>query len=116
MADKSIKFIIPLPKSNNVFFKGLKENKKKLSDYRNAFDSNGKILFHVQESVKMKNKLFEAHLYFDQERFSEQSLRFVKKIIGLEESVIDKKFEHKNEMIQYLKSTSKFFQISGAKN
>lgn len=111
MADKHIKFIIPLPKSNNLFFQKLKENKKKLSDYRNAFNFNGKILFHVFDTVKIKNKLFEAHLYFDQEQFSEQSLRYVKKIIGLEESVIEPKFEHKNEIIQYLKSSAKFFQI-----
>ena len=36
-----------------------------------------KTLFHVQESVKIKNELLEAHLYFDQERSSEPSLRFL---------------------------------------
>lgn len=113
LASKSIKFIIPLPRSNHLFFKLLKENKKKLSDYRNAFDMNGKILFHVQESANIKEKFFEAHLYFDQERFSEQSLRFTKKIINLEKSVFELKFEHRNEIIQYLKSASKFFEING---
>lgn len=113
---KSLKFIIPLPKSNNLFFKLLKENQKKLFSYRNAFDLNGKILFHIQESAQIKLEFFEAHLYFDQERSSEQSLRFITKIIGLEKSVIDKKFKRKNEIIQHLKSTSKFFQISGSKS
>lgn len=116
MATKSLKFIIPLPKSNNLFFNLLKENQKKLFSYRNAFEVNGKILFHIQESVTIKNELLEAHLYFDQERYSEQSLRLVTKIIGLEKSVIEKKFERKSEILQHLKSTSKFFQISRSKS
>ena len=82
MVDTPVDFIIPLPKSNNLFFNLLSSNKKPLSDYRNVFLSRNKVLFYAQESVNIKNKLFEAHLYFDQEQFSQQSLQFIKKLIS----------------------------------
>lgn len=116
MAKRNLKFIIPLPKSNNLFFHLVRSNKKKWSDYRNAFLLPEEVLFHIQESVEIKQKIFEAHLYFNQQQFTEQSSRFIKKLLELEKSVLMKKFNDKKEVIQYLKNTSKFFQISVHEN
>jgi len=116
MAEIPLGFIIPLPKSNNLFFSLVHSNKKNRSDYRNAFLLQEEVLFHIQESVKMKNKIFEAHLYFNQQQFTEQSLRFIKKLIELEKSALIKKFNCKKEVIRYLKNNSKFFQVSVHKN
>lgn len=116
MAKIPIGFVIPLPRSNNLFFNLVHSNKKKLSDYRNAFLFFDSVLFHSHESIEMNNKIFEAHLYFDQQRFTEQSSRFIKKLIELEKSVLIKKFNCKKEVIQYLKNTSKFFHVSIHKN
>ena len=112
MAEMSIKFIIPLPRTNKSFFSLLDDNKKQLSDYRNAFLFKEEILFHTQGSIKIENRLFNAHLFFNQQKGNEQTLRFLKKIFELEKSVIQKTFKTKTEVIQYLKNTSQFFQIS----
>jgi len=113
MARLSIEFIIPLPKSNQLFFNLLDSNHKKFSDYRNAFDFKEEVLFHTKASVKIKERIFEAHLYFNPQRFSEQTSRFVKKLIDLEKSVFIKQFNRnrKRELMIYLKNTSKFFRI-----
>jgi len=115
MAEMTLKFIIPLPKTNNLFFSLVRSNQKKLLDYRNAFLFQDEVLFHTQESVTIKNQIFEAHLYFNQQQFTEQSSRFIQKIIELEQFVLKKQF-NRQEAIQYLKNTQNFLKRSVHEN
>lgn len=73
MAEITLKFLIPLTPSNNLFFSLVRSNKTKLSDYRNAFLFQEEVLFLTTDSVKLKNKVIQAHLYFNQQQFTEQS-------------------------------------------
>jgi transposase len=45
MAEMSLGFIIPLPRSNNLFVRKVHSNEKKLSDYKNAFLFQEEVLF-----------------------------------------------------------------------
>jgi transposase len=64
------------------------------------------------ESVEIKNRVFEAHWHENKQQFTEQSLRFIKKLIELEKSVLMKKLLLQKEVIQHLKNASKFFRVS----
>jgi transposase len=62
------------------------------------------VLFYVQESTKINQVPIQAHLYFDPRSRSEQTTRFLKKILELETSCKKETFHNKKEVLQYLSS------------
>jgi transposase len=104
MNQTPIKFIIPLPRSVKLFSTLLSKHTKKLSNLENTFLFNDEVLFYVQESTKINQVPIQAHLYFDPRSRSEQTTRFLKKILELETSCKKETFHNKKEVLQYLSS------------
>jgi transposase len=74
------------------------------------------VLFHVQEQIKINKLPFQAHIYFNEQRRSEQTNRFLKKILDFETLVEKQTFQTKKEARRYManqpKGVTKFFKIA----
>lgn len=76
-----ITFVIPLSRSVKLFSTLLFENKRKLSDLNNSFVFGEEVIFHVQDHVEINQIVFQAHLYFNDQRRSGEASSFLKKIL-----------------------------------
>jgi transposase len=116
MKQSEVRFIIPMPRTVNLFSALVNENIQKLSDLTNSFLFKDEILFHTEESVRINKVSLHANLYLDPQSRSDQRVRFLKKILNLEESCNKLNFQNKKEIVQYLSSqfngASQFFRIT----
>jgi len=111
-----INFIIPLSRSTKIFSSLLLHNKQKLSNPLNLFVFNEEVLFYVQESISINDSLdVEAHVFVNEQKRSEKSCIFFKKIIDLESTIRKEGFKKKSETIQFLSNKlpnpSRFFHL-----
>lgn len=117
MHHAEIKFIIPMTTSVKLFSTLLSQNKRKLSDLSNGFVFGEEVLFHVRDAVEINQILFQAHLYFNERRRSEEASCFLRKILGLETAAQTQPFQNKEEAAEYLashlKGATQFFDVRG---
>jgi transposase len=115
MHQAQITCIIPMSRSVKLFSALLSKNKRKLSDLNRSFIFADQVLFHVQETVKINQITFQAHLYFNDRRRSEEVSAFLRKILELETATQKQPFQTKEEAMEYLashgKATTEFFQV-----
>jgi transposase len=115
MHQAQIPFIIPMSRSVKLFSALLSKNKRKLSDLNNSFVFGDQVLFHVQDRVEINQITFQTHLYFNDQRRSEEASSFLRKILELETTAQKQTFQNKEEAIEYLashiKGATEFFQV-----
>jgi transposase len=109
------KFIIPMPTSVKLFSTLLSKNRQKLSDLNNSFVFGDQVLFHVHDTAEINQIPFQAHLYFNDRRRSEEVAAFLRKVLELETAAQQHSFQTKEEATEYLsshlKGASQFFHI-----
>jgi transposase len=115
MHHAQIVFIIPLSRSVKLFSTLLFKNRRKLSDLNNSFVFGEEVIFHVEDRVEINQSVFQVHLYFNDQRRSEEVASFLKKILALETAAQNQTFQNKEQAMEYLashlKSTTPFFQV-----
>jgi transposase len=119
MHQAKVKFIIPMPTSVKLFSTLLSKNRQKLSDLNNSFVFGDQVLFHVHDTAEINQNTFQAHLYFNDRRRSEEVSTFLRKILELETAAHQQSFQIKEEAMEYLsshlKGASQFFHIKSNK-
>ena len=93
----------------------LAKNKRALADLNNSFVFGDQVLFHVQDPVEINQISFQAHLYFNDRRRSEEASAFLRKLLELETAAQQQAFQTKEATMEYLathgKGATTFFQI-----
>jgi hypothetical protein len=112
-----IKFIIPMSSAVKVFSALLFTNRRKLSDLNNSFVFGDEVLFHVQAPVEINQIIFQAHLYFNDRRRSEEVSSFLRKVLELESAAQKQRFHNKEAAMEYLashlKGAPELFHVKG---
>jgi hypothetical protein len=75
------------------------------------------VLFHVQANVEINQIIFQAHLYFNDRRRSEEVSSFLKKVLELESAAQKQRFNNKEAALEYLashlKGAPELFHVKG---
>ncbi len=116
MAQSQIKFLLPMPRTVNVFFTLLSKHMRQLSSLSSAFLFKDDVLFHVQVPAEINQVKLQAHLYFDRRSHREQTARLLKMILEAESVAKKTTFQTKQEARKYLsglgKRISQFLQVT----
>jgi transposase len=119
MKHAQLTFLIPLPKSVTLFSSLLSKHARQLTNPTNSFLFNDEVLYHVQDSITINTVNLQAHLFFNPQQRSEQTARFLKKILALEHLAKQQTFHTPKEARRYLskqmKGASDFFNVTGGK-
>jgi transposase len=120
MAGSQLTFLLPMPRSVNLFSSLLSKHTRQLSNLAHAFLFHDDVLFHVKVPTEINHVGLQAHLYFDPHSHSAQTARFLKTILETEADANRTTFHSKKEARQYLsglrKGLSQFFQVTGKTN
>ena len=110
-----VKFILPLPRSVKQFSRLLTKHKRPLTNPANAFLYHDEVLFHVRDTFELNQVPLSAHLFFSEHRKSEQSSRFLSRILELETAARQETFQTPKEarcyLSRHLKGASRLFQV-----
>jgi transposase len=111
----TLKFIIPLPRTVKQFSELLTAHKRLLAHPGNAFLFHEEVLFHVHDTFPLNQVPLHAHLFFSEQRKSEQTARFLGNVLELERSAQQQSFHTLKEARQYLsrhlKGATQLFQV-----
>jgi hypothetical protein len=94
----------PMPASIKLFPTLLSKNRQKLSDLNNSFVFGDQVLFHAHGTAEINQITFQAYLYFNDRRRSEEVAAFLRKILELETAAQQQSFQTKEEAREYLSS------------
>ena len=97
MFDNQIDFIIPFPghlKQTNALI----NESKKISSPKNSLMFEGQIIFATQKTYLLNNRTIYATIFFDQKRFSDESLAFYKRLNEVENTIHQGKYYSKNQV------------------
>jgi transposase len=109
MAQSQMRFLLPLPRSVNLFSTLRAKHTGHLSNPANSFLFRDEVLFYVQDSIALSNLVLQTHLYFDPQSRCDQTAHFLKRILEVEAAAKQQEFATKTEARQYLAS-----QLNGA--
>lgn len=116
MARSQIRFLIPRPRSVQLFSSLRGKHERQLSSPMNSFLFNNEVLYHLQDSIAINKVPLQAHLYFDPQRRCEQTAHFLRKILEIEHSAQQHTFQTPKEARQYLskgfKGASQVFRVT----
>ncbi len=117
MAESHLTFLLPMPRSVNLFFSLLSKYTHLLSNLTQAFLFHDDVLFHVKAPTEINHVSLQAHLYFDPQSHSAQTARFLKTILETEAAAWQTTFHTKKDARHYLSGLRKglawFFQVTG---
>ena len=117
MKQAQLTFLIPLPKSVKLFSSLRAKHARQLSNPANSLLFKDEVLYHLQDSITINKVDLQAHLYFDPQKRSAQTARFLKDILALEHLAQQQTFQTQQEARRYLskqmKRASHFFRITG---
>jgi transposase len=117
MAKSHLTFLLPMPRSVNLFSSLLSQYTRQLSNLTHAFLFHDDVLFHVNVPTEINHVSLQAHLYFDPHSHSAQTTRFLKTILETEAAAKQMTFHTKKDARHYLsglrKGLSQFFQVTG---
>jgi transposase len=115
IAKASGKFLLPLPRSVNLFSELLTQYRRPLTTLTKSFLFHEEVLCHVHTTTTVQQVPLHAHLFFDPQSHHEQKLRFLKKLWEVEASATPKTFARPQDLRRYLtkqcKGASPFFRI-----
>ena len=77
MDKNEMKFIQPLSFSLKKTRELVKKHKKKLSSHSTAFKYNEELLHHVRDKIKLEEKEFNAHIFFNEAIYAAKESFFI---------------------------------------
>ena len=104
MHNAGIRFIIPMPRTVNLFAELYQAHQQQLHDPNAAFAFKDEILYHYQTPATIKTVHLTAHLFFNQQLRTDQSTRFLKQLIEIETVLNRQPFQTKAEAEEHLTS------------
>ena len=112
----NMRFVIPLPYSNNNAATLIKKHRNDLALHSNAFQLNKQIMYGVTNRIEIGSKRYYCHLYLDEKRRVEERERFLSKVLELEKKVEEPELRENMEELQgFLSDTvrgwEKIFEI-----
>lgn len=115
IAESSLTFLLPLPRSVNLFSDLLTQYRHTLTKLTGSFLFHDEVLCHLSAMTKLGKIPLHAHLFFDPHSHSEQTVRFLKKLWEAEASATQKTFQRPQDARYYLgkqfKGATQFFRI-----
>lgn len=117
MKQAQLTFLIPLPKSVKLFSSLRAKHARQVSHPANSLLFKDEVLYHIQDSMTINKVDLQAHVYFDPQKRSAQTARFLKDILALERLAQQQTFHTQQEARRYLstqmKGASHFFRVTG---
>jgi len=105
------KFIIPLPFSVEEAQKIVDKNLKLLQSHSSSFLVKDELLHYAKDKIKIAGKNYVAHIYYDEQKAGEERISFMKKLINIEQNVIDSKTISKEYIKNKFKGYDRFYII-----
>lgn len=103
------KFIIPLPFSVDEAQKIVYKNLKILQSHTSAFILKDELLHYAKDKVKIAGKNYTAHIYYDEEKASEERKNFIKKLLNIEQNLVENKITNKEYLKTNFKGYDRFY-------
>src|SRR6056297_2084096 len=97
-----ISFIQPLPFSLKKVKQLIKTHKKELHDIANNFNFNNELFSHIKSEIQLNERVYPVHIFLNEKAELDQKQLFMKKLIEIEEKVINgKKFNSQKEALSF---------------
>ena len=108
-------FIIPLPLSLKTAKELLRSTERNFDDVSCYFRFNGRTMGHVLRSINISGKTYDAHIFTDFERRTEETNTLLRKLEIVEERLAGMKFNTEEETMLFIDSVadgmSKLFTV-----
>lgn len=102
MSKSSMKFLIPYPETNKGALELIRRHTTDIASPMNAFRVNDSILHGVKDRVQIGENSYQAFIYLDEKKKTDESERFFKELIEAEERVSEIGFVSKEETEGFL--------------
>ncbi len=102
IAAGSMRFLIPYPERNKGWTGLINKHLKDLTSPSHAIRVDKNILFGLKDKTQVGNKSYNAFVYFDEKKKAEQSTKFYKELLEIEEKLSEAGFKEKEEVENYL--------------
>lgn len=115
MNQEKIEFLIPMPKTVASFDKLMKQSYGLQTSIDKLFSYKSEVLAYEKQKLQIGKVELEAHIYFNRKRKNEEELRFLRKLLDIEETIINKGFTKEQEVLDYLaldSQLSKYFTVN----
>lgn len=97
-----ISFIQPLPLSLKKVKQLIKRHKKELHDTANTFNFHNELFSHITSEIQLNDRIYPVHIFLNEKAELEQKQLFMKKLIEIEETVINgKTFNSQKEALSF---------------
>ena len=102
--DKSnIKFIQPVSFSLKQAQELVTKHKKQITNPKNVLKYNEEIIYHSLDKINIGNKVFDAHVFFNEKAHMDQKHRFLSALLEIEDKIKDNKFTTIKEYLDFKK-------------
>lgn len=102
--DKSnIKFIQPLSFSLKQTKELIAKHKRQIANPENVLKYNEEIIYHALDKIKIDNKAFDVHIFFNEKAHMDQKHHFLSVLLEIEDRVKDKKLASMKEYLSFKK-------------
>lgn len=115
MNEENINFLIPLPKTTSMFSKLIEQSRGLDKDVDKLFSYKQEVLAYQKQNLMLGELNLDAHIYFNKKRKTEEELRFLRKLLDIEQEIIGKEFTSQEQLLDYITSDNnlaKFFTIT----
>jgi len=99
-------FIIPLPLSLRAARDLLRSTERDFDDVSSYFQFNGRAMGHVARTVDLAGGVYEAHVFTDFGRRTDETNTLLRKLAAVEERLQGMKFDTPEETAQFIDSTA----------
>lgn len=99
-------FIIPLPLSLRAARELLRSTERRFDDVSSYFQFNGRAMGHVAGTVDLAGGVYEAHVYTDFGRRTDETSTLLRKLATVEERLDGMKFETEEEAAAFIDSVA----------
>ena len=96
-----IEFIQPLTFSLKLVRGLVKKYRNELKNPKTSFKYNEEILNYQDVSVKLDDKMFRAHIYYNEKADVESKHNFLRKILDIEKTIYSGKFNSLKDYLKY---------------
>lgn len=115
LQEEKIEFLVPLPKTTSIFSKLLHQSNSLDKSFDKLFSYKEEVLAYDKQKLKLGQVELEAHIYFNRKRKSEDEIRFLRKLLDIEQVIKSKDFDSEEQLLDYLaldSQLSKYFTVS----
>ena len=114
--DKSnINFIQPLSFSLKQTKELIDKHKRQITNPENVLKYNEEIIYHILDKIKIDNKIFDAHIFFNEKAHMDQKHHFLSALLEIEDKVKDRKFTSMKDYLSFKKENQQAELKGGGK-